>query len=246
MTNVSKCLAVFAAVASLAFFAVVSLSAVGGPNYEGDLDDPVFSDYAFTRNVDDATGKVTWKAESRLKRGDPGNPNAEFQTKAIGQDEKVLAGLLIKALRDKKQQQSEQLTQLDDQINALKTRIADAKKDEATDRQALESRIQGLNTRIEQARKQLLDLRDATNKKTLEDVKKRNEAERRSQDIKRIRNQIEIVVADRERLVQQKRKLEVLLEEMEGTVRRLRERNRLLKGRLPAAAVGSAAAFALP
>lgn len=233
MTNVSKCLAVFATVFSFAFLAVAALSYIGGPNYEGELDAPVFDDYTFTKDVDGATGKLVYKAESRLRRPTGDQPNAEYQTKVIAQDEAVLPKVLIQTLRDKKQQQTDEMKELDDLITDVEAQIALAKKAMEVDRAAMESRIAGLEKQLTNANQALLDVKEEINKTQLDEVKTLNRAERRRQDINRIRTQIEIARADKERLDAQERKLTVQIEELDGDLHLLKERNQLLNKRLP-------------
>ncbi|MCH8830129.1 MAG: hypothetical protein IID45_11190, partial [Planctomycetes bacterium] len=65
MTNISKCLAVLATVASLAYLGVVSVSVVGGPNYDANFDDPNLSDVKLTKKVEEETGKANYHVDAR-------------------------------------------------------------------------------------------------------------------------------------------------------------------------------------
>ncbi|GAB4142722.1 MAG: hypothetical protein Tsb009_13240 [Planctomycetaceae bacterium] len=241
MTNISKCLVVLAAVASLAFLGVVSVSSVGGPNFEAQFEDPTLSGIAFSEKMDEETGKVTYSAQTRRKRpSDPNNPNSEYVEKKIETDSKVLPRVLIKAREFVAQEQKLREEELDLAINGgqknnrpvigLKKKIENAKKLIAMDIQAMEKRLTDLKTQFEAAYKTLEGLNAQAVTAATDTLSKRREAKRRRQEIERLRNQVEDLKADQFRLLEQKRKLEVLLVRLVGINERLeRRRQNLIK-----------------
>lgn len=233
ITTLSKCLTVLATVASLGFLALVSLSAVGGVNFEGQLDEPEYSDFIFTKSTDETTGEVRWKAETRLERyQEPGNRASAFGKQVAAENAKVLPAVMIKALQMTQRYQQADLAELDQKIKDLKQRISDAEQSIQADRTALEKRIEGLIAALARKNQQLAETVRTINETKGNDLKKRQEAERRRIDIERLNNQIGILRADRERLLAQQQKLLVLLEELRGTVRLLQQRRNVLQQEL--------------
>jgi hypothetical protein len=217
MTNISKCLAVLATVASLAFLGVVSLSSVGGPNYEAEINDPALKGVLFVKNVDEATGKVTWSAKSQPTTG-----SADGQ---IVKDDKVLADAILKAHQRVQQMQSQRSKELDDLKDRRKKDIEEAKRLYAIDIKAMDAREAELKKQLAAQEKVLRDLKAeiiATRDKSL---KKKDETKRRKNDIRRLGHLIAELQADRERLLVQQKKLEVLIESIRGTNLRLKQRH---------------------
>jgi len=230
MTNVSKCLVVFFVVASLGFLAAVSISAVGGPNYEGELDDPEFSQFTFEKSIDEATGEVTWTAVTDKEMYSvPGDPRSEFGRQTAAENTKVLPAAMIKALEMTQGYQRVRIDELDSRIESLTTKVAEAKQANGADLKALQARLDGLIEELERKNKELAAVQADIADTKLKDLKKREEAKRRRDDIERLKNQIDILEADKVRLDEQQRKLVVLLKQLDGTVRRLRDRNRQLR-----------------
>lgn len=245
MTNFSKCLAVFATVASLAFLGIVSVSAVGGPNYEAELESDALRGLTFEKKVNEETGKVTWSARTNLPRPtDPNNPNSPVQEKVVDQDSKVLAKTLIKSYALVNQEQSDRLAALEKQIKSREQSIAEAKQLIEIDMKALDARIAGLQTLKAQSEAALKTIQDGVADSQQKDAKKRAEAKRREDDITRIQNQITEMIAEKSRLDTQKSKLEVLKEELQLTVQALQRRNNLL--RKNATTSGATSATAAP
>jgi len=246
MTNLSKVLAVLATVASLAFLGVVAVSAVGGPNYEAEIEDPTLSAVTFTREYDEATGVETWTAQSRLKQPeDPTKSASEYKHKVIQSDAKVLPGVLVKAHEFVKQQQKQRLngiTKIDDNgnevvvVKGLNQKIDDRKEQIkqavrlfAIDETAMQKRIAAVDQQLNDLRAQLVKRKDEIISIRRDELEERKRAESLRDDIRRLTNQIDELAADRFRLIEQRKRLVVLIEMMKGTLARLERRNALLK-----------------
>jgi chromosome segregation ATPase len=232
MTNISKSLAVLATVASLAFLGVVSMSAVGGPNFEAEISDPTLNGVYFEKKVDESTGKVTWSAQSQSAPA-----GGDLQ---IVKDGKVLADVILKAQQRVQQLQTQRAKELDDRIKLRKLQIEEARRLYATDIQAMAAREAELRKQLAAQQKKLEEVkaeRDATLDKSLQKIK---EKKRRDNDIRRLGHLIAELQADRERLVAQQNKLQVLIETIRGTNQRLRERHQQLLERTTASKAAAA------
>ena len=233
MTSFSKCLAVLATVASLAFLGLASLAAVGGPNYEAETNDPSLADVVFEQKRNEETGQVTWSAQSRLPIPvDPNNPASAYEQKSISQDEKVLAKVLIESHAFQKKQQTQRKQYLDAQITLRIKQIAEAKSMYKIDKVAMELRIKTLTTQLAVKHAALKTVLAAIVTTREDELKKRNEAKRRRSDIRRLGNLIKELQADRQRLLVQQSKLTKQVETVEGDNRRLLRRNLQLKKRI--------------
>lgn len=230
MTTFSKCLAVLALVASLAFLGIVSVSAVGGPNFEAQLDDPEFSAYVFNKE-EDSEGKVTYSVETKKKRlQDPNNPASAFEIQKVSSgNAKVLPQVMIDTLNAEMRHQQARIALLDKRLANLKQTLAAVKAATAADYKAVQARISALNDAIAAEAKKLSDLNKKVATTQDETRKKAVEAVRRLQEIKRLKNQVEILKADKVRLDQQQTKLEILIKQMQGEVNAAKERNEQLK-----------------
>lgn len=229
MTTVSKCFVVFALVASLAFLGVVSVSAVGGKNYEADLNEPEFSAYAFTKTEGD-DGKVTYSAETRLVRPqDPNNPAGPVDIKKVATNEKVLPQAMIKVLDNESRYQSARLQQLEAERVDLDKKLKAAQAAIAADSKAVQQRLAGLTDAIKNAQTRLSELNKKIVKAEDDARKKQREYQRRQDEIARLENQVEILKADKVRLDEQLVKLNVLEKQLQGEVNAAKQRNDQLK-----------------
>lgn len=233
MTSLGKCLVVVAIVISLAFLGVVGMSWIAGPNFEAELGDPAFSDFHFTKAVDDE-GKATWSAETRLQRyRDPSKRTGKFEIQKVqGANAKVLPSVMMQALKDEKTWQTARKTNLKSQLDALKKKIAAAIAANAADRQAAIKRLEGIDKRIQQLAQTRLNLSTAMRKNLTEVEVARGTIKVREEEIERLTSQIDILKADKERLETQLRKLQVALKELQAEVVRLEDRNGDLKKQL--------------
>lgn len=220
MTNISKCLAVLATVASLAFLGVVSLSAVGGPNYEAELSDPTLNGVVFEKNLDEATGKVTWSAQSQ--------PTAGAADGQIVKDGKVLPEVILKAQQRVQQMQSQRIQQLDKLKDQRTKQIEEAKTYYKIDLQAMAAREADLKKQLTARQKELQQIKSQIIATRDQSLKKKLEVKRRQNDIRRLGHLIAELQADRQRLLVQQQKLEVLIETLQGTNHRLRQRRQQL------------------
>ena len=244
MTKFSKILAVLATVASVAFLGVVSVVALGGPNYEAEISDPLLSSLTFERKTDDETGKDKWTAQTRLQRPtDPKNPKGDFKIKEVPANEKVLADVVVKAhqfvrneqiatIRGTQDQNGRKITKgLDDRIDDRKKQIAEAIRLFEIDQEAMKNRIAGLATQLEQLRATLLARNGEIVTLRQEEYQERQKAQRRRDDIRRLSNQFGELQADRLRLITQEQELVDLIDKIKGTITRLERRNRQLRQR---------------
>lgn len=229
MTIVAKCFTVFALVASLAFLGVVSVSAVGGKNFEAELHNEEYEGYAFTPTEAD-DGKVTWSAETRLpRRTEPNNPASKLEIQKVATNKKVLPQAMIDVLNAEQRAQKTQIDSLDGRIEAMKKKLAAARAAITADKAAIKNRLNALSLAVAAATKQKSDL-SSRQTKTLDDAsKKQLELKRRKEEIARLEDQVEILKADKIRLDEQLIKLAVVEKQLQGEVNAARSRNKQLK-----------------
>lgn len=217
MTTISKCLTVFALVACLAFLGVVSVSSMGGPNFEAHKSDPSLSGVFFTVTVNEETGVVTHSAETRRKLPtDPQNPNSDLAPKSIEKDSKVLGRVIIKARQYVKQDQQEREKAIDEQIVKRTAQIKEAKELLTIDKKAMDDRMASLDQLLKTTQKSLVDLEEAAVQSRTKTLAKEREAARRKQEIDRLRNQVEELIADQYRLSEQLGKLQNTLNQLDS------------------------------
>ena len=229
MTIVAKCFTVFALVASLAFLGVVSVSAVGGKNFEADLNNEEFEGYAFTATEAD-DGKVTWSAETRLpRRSDPKNPASKLEIQKVANNKKVLPQAMIDVLNAEQRAQTNKISSLDTRITAMTKKLTAARAAIAADQAAIKKRLDALSLAVAAATKQKSDLSSQQTKTLDEATKKQLELKRRLEEIARLEDQVEILKADKVRLDEQLIKLAVVEKQLQGELNAARSRNKQLK-----------------
>lgn len=229
MTTISKCLTVFALVASLAFLGVVSVASIGGPSYEGHLTDPSLSSIDFETTMNEETGELTYSAATRRKvPTNPDDPNSELAVKSIAKDSKVLADVVVKARQFVARQQQQKEEALTQKITRRQQQIDEAKRLLAVDKKALEARLASLDTLLKTTQKTLEGLEQQAVDTRTKVLAKEREAARRKQEIDRLRNQVEELIADQFRLQQQVVKLENILVRLREINSRLERRKQVL------------------
>lgn len=244
MTTIGKCLVVAMTILALAFLGFVSVSMVGGPDFQAHLDDETLQGYAFTSEVDEVSGKVKWSASARRPR-----PTVEqgrvtgYEEVSIEADTPLLASAIVKARKDLKQQQDEQIAALEQRIDGhtdaqgrkipgLRQQIDHARALQQADLKAMEARLDELNQVLEAAHEEVNRLSRELIRASEEVVRKRGEARRRREEVDRVQHQIKEVQADIYRLTEQRKTLEDTLVRRRGIADRLeRRRQQLLEQR---------------
>jgi len=218
-TTFSKCLSVFVAVAALLFLGFAAVSLVGGPNWAA-------------RNAD-LTGY-----EFELSEGE--NPEWSWTRRSDQQKSKtnppILPAAIVAARADLKTKQDAQIQELKQQITAAKAKQIEADKLIAEDEVALANRQKLLLAE----RRQIHDEIEAQQQKNTGKITKgtdqtpgtqsiRDEITLRREDVYRLRAQLEEIQTDRYRATRQMEKLEDLLTQLQGDIKKLERRQEQLK-----------------
>lgn len=231
MTNISKCLVILALVASLAFLGTISVSMVGGPNFETAFNEPALDDVFLEKKVDEETGKATYTVQTAIKRPSVAdNPDSELASKYIDKDSKILPQTIIKAHEFITKGQKVTEEELDQEIKHFIAKISAAQQHIKTDQVALELRVKVLGktlidtyTKLEEINRQAADAATQT-------LTKMKIAEWREQEIQRLRSQVNVMKAEQYRLQEQIKKFRLNLVELEGINELLlKRREQLLK-----------------
>lgn len=212
MTRISKILAVFLAVGSLAFAGFAIATTFGGPDWQALLDDPMFNGYKIARTGGE---KPLWEAT-----------RASDEEK-IGSSRR-LPEVIVKVMDDILKRQSERTQQLGAEEQALRSRIQLLELSLAADIEALKAFDQAQRQRIADLRKQGDDVAARAISATADAQKLENIIATRREDILRLRQQVEELQTDSFRLEQIRKQLANELIQMQGLVNRAQARQRQL------------------
>ena len=217
-TTFSKCLSVFVTLAALLFLGFAAVTLVGGPNWSARTED--LADYDFKESEGE---KPEW---SWTRRSDQ-------QTKKANPP--ILPAAIAAARADLKSKQDTRIQDLKKQITAAKAKQTEADKLIAEDLAALANREKLLLAE----RGEIAGKIDAQQQKNTEKIKGtaqtrgtqsvRDEIALRREDVYRLRSQLEEIQTDRYRATRQREKLEDLLTQLQGDIRKLQRRQEQLK-----------------
>ena len=231
MTNISKILAVFVTVVSLAFMGAVFVGSAGGMNFETETKHQTLSSIRFESKYDEATGKTLWSAQTISARRDPNNATAKFEVADVGKDEANLPKLVVDAQKRVETDHRNKSKQLDADIKAVTFKIKKTKDTVKVDMLAMERRLTELKTQLEKRRTFKKTQQARVAKLQLDAISDREKALRRSDDVERIRDQIDEIDGEIYRLAEQQKKLVVYIDAMKGTIERLENRLKKIETR---------------
>lgn len=211
-------MAVFLTVIALLFMAFAGATTLGGPNWFGRTTE--MTDYTFAEN--------------------PGPPVSYTATnRATGQPVKqgnLVADVVVAALKDQKSALQQKEQQLDDSISRLemlKTRTEALQK---LDEQALLAKQAEYAQQLEQLQQQIVETHDQMTQVVIKTSQLNQTLGLRTEDVFRLRDQLAVLRADHERLVEQKALLVDILTLLEGNIDQLQRRKEQLEAALPAKA----------
>ena len=217
MTTISKVLAVFVSVASIAFMAFALAQRTGGPNWEAEArEDDLQAAYMFQKIEGETT---SWDVTRRFDdgQGDDTLPRAVMLPLAVMKAREDLLASQNKRISDIQ----EELQRVSARKVILETTIQDDLDALKATQEKLVTVAQGLDKQIEAASKQLTSLSEES-----EEI--RQEARKRGEDVIRLRNQLAEIETDIFRLGQLRTKLTDRLVRIKITNRSLSQRNRSL------------------
>jgi len=217
MTTISKTLAVFAAVAAVAFMGFAAVTVVGGPNWEAEMAaSDIGEDYVFEKAVS-ADGKVTWSAKVRRTQ------------EAIPVSKPGVAASAVIAVRQKvANDQKSQLQRIEKLLPSLETGTKQAQTLMAADQVAMKKRLDEMTAELKSIQQQLDAASKKFVKKASETQSKQTEAANRREDVFRLQAEYNEIRTDRDRILRMTKELEKRLIRLNGDVARLERRNQQL------------------
>lgn len=214
MTKFSKILVVLVTFGSLAFMGAAAVTALVGPNWHAEAEKE--TGYVFEKKEGETP---TWTVKSRLT-------GEELKTS------RLLAETVIAARKDRISKQQERLEQLDKRIPAVEKALKEARAVQQTDTKGMQQREIQLAQQLAALNQQIDELTNLGIAKADEAQAIRVEAEKRREDVFRLRNQLDEIRSDTFRIAEQKKQLEDQLVRLNGILSRLDRRQQQLKAQL--------------
>jgi len=208
-TNVGKVLAVLTMVASLTFFAFVSVATFGGTNWEAVAHN--MDGYTFTESPEHV-----WSGQKHVGEGQLTSS-------------KTIEAVIDAAYQDMNTTAQNELRELEADTPTIQQQVDEAKA-------AIEVDIAALDARLEEVRQQLADKRadvDAKTSEVQEAAVKVQELEDRirlrREDVLRLQAQVEEIRIDRFRIQEIDQQLRDLIQQIDGSIERARRRQTQLE-----------------
>lgn len=215
LTRISKVLAVFIAVGSIAFVGFAIATTFGEPDPLQALSDPAFNGYAISKQV----GGQLWEA----KRG--------IDQSSVGTS-KVVHEVMVKVLNEVDQNNKQEIQLLQQRQAALQAHVDELLAVNPADTKALEAFEAQNRAYLAQIRADEATTTTAVISATAESQKKEQEVARRREDVFRLKQQVEELKTDLFRLQEIALRLESLNVQIQGDVQQSLDRNAQLKTRL--------------
>jgi hypothetical protein len=215
MNKFSKPLVVFTAAAAVSFLGFSAVSSVGGPNWTAEAE--LLPDYAFEK-VDGE--KTTWKVTDRLTNENVSVPKPEVQASAVIAARKHYSAKLDKRTKANNDEALKARTQLEE---AVKLREADIL--------AMQKREAEMAALLEADNKKILESQAETVRKSQEAQAVRAEAEKRREDVYRLKREFEEIRANLFQAIEQQKKLRDHLIRLEGVIGPLERRQEQLNSK---------------
>jgi len=213
MNKYSKPLVVFTAAASITFLAFSAVSTVGGPNWDAEAE--LLPDYKIEAVEGETT---TWKVTN----------NRTGQAVSTTAPE-VYAAAIIAARKDIDKLQGAEIARLNEETTEVKARLAEAIKLREADVQAMAQREANLSAQLDAVNKKILDTQNAAVAKSQEAQAIRADAEKRREDVYRLKRELEEIKADRYQALEHQKKLQDYLTRLEGVIGPLERRQEELE-----------------
>jgi DNA repair exonuclease SbcCD ATPase subunit len=215
-TGIGKILAIFVAVASIAFMGFAFAVKFGGPDW-----------MKFTRNKDFEGYKIV-KREGEAPQWVATQSRDESQ---VGSSP-VLPAVIAKVMDDIQQERQQEISALTAREPELKEKAERLKTTRTLDEPALDAHVQELRKAIKDARDQSNILAQRVLAATAEAQKLENQVSARREDVFRLEAEVNEIRADHFRLTQLRSQLEDLLRQVEGDLDRAKERAQELDAKL--------------
>jgi len=212
ITKLSKLLAIFVTVASLAFVGFAMATVFGGPDWKTEMNAEYFDGYTITKS---SGPDGTWTATRASDEGSAGSSKAlpEVLTKVMDE----VAGI-----------RTQKLSELAAQEAAIQKRIDDLKGLLPNDEAGVATYIAGIRERLSAARKQEADVAAQVIAATNESQKIESQVANRRDDVLRLQEQVAELKADIFRLEEIEVDLVDRLNQIRGSLELASERqNRL-------------------
>lgn len=214
MTQISKVLAIFVAVASLAFVGFAIATTFGGPDWTT----VVQADYFKAYRIEQAPGAETlWTAV----RGSDEEQVASSR---------VLPEVLTRVMDEVEQNRQERIRTLKEREPLLEERIAALGAVREADEEALKNYEADQRKRLAETRQQEGETASRVVAATEESQKLEDQIAARREDVFRLRQEVEELRADQFRLEEIQAQLRDLLNQIEGNLLRAEQREALLQG----------------
>lgn len=213
-TKIGKVLAIFIALAGVAFFGFATVTAVGGPNWTQMMQAKDLHDYYFEVSEDK---QPTYTVKRAL-----GNA-------AVGSPTKIAPAAIVAARTDLKTNQMEERDELEKELGDLQDKLAKANKFIAEDKKGVEARMTQLKAELDAVNKKIEEVSNVIQQTSAQVQSTQNEAIRRQEDIRLYEVQLEELKTDKFRAEQQIKILRDQLVRIRGTNEQLERRNEDLK-----------------
>jgi chromosome segregation ATPase len=212
MRSIGKVLAVFTAFGSLAFLGFAWVTAAGGPNWRAEAID-LREDYV----VDNPEGGAAYAVRS-VRDADQ-----------FSKSSPLLPEVVIAARKHKATRQQEQIRELEEQIEGVKTELTNVEQFIRVDLAALAQREAELVAELTALNEQISALTQQGIEKAQAAYESQAEAQRLRNDVARLKTQLDEIRTDRHRAETQQAKLKDLLIRYESQLNALERRNQQLK-----------------
>jgi hypothetical protein len=207
MTTISKCLVVFAVIASFAILGFSAVGYFGGTNWETESEK--LTGYSFTKEGVEST---SWSVIERITQRNVGSNMS-------------LPAAVIAARQDIVSQQRDKIAPLDEQIPQVEAKLAEARELISTDEAALLTRATELSAELDANEAQFIALSNQVTDKTRQGYRIQAEARERREDVLRLTDELALVRTDGYRTGEQLKKLTNTLNQYQLDMARARERN---------------------
>lgn len=213
LTQISKILAVFVTIASLAFVGFAVATTFGGPDWVAVAQD--IDGYSFSKSDGP---DAQWSATRARDAGNVGSS-------------KVLPDLITKVLNEKAQQNQQRISELQSRLPLIEQRIAAQSQFEPVDVKALEEHQAWLLAQLTATREELQRVSADAIEATNESQKLEQQIVARREDVLRLEAQVDELRADLFRLEAIRRQLNDLVNQVEGDLARASDRDQQMKDR---------------
>ncbi len=213
-TNVGKVLSVVTAVASVIFLGFVSVAVFGGPNRAGEARQ--IEGYTFTRTPATDTQSPQWTVTKHVGEGN-------FQPSP------VIEPVMVAALKDKHNEEQQELNDLQARVSPLEQQISAAKTTITADLAALDARMQELEAALQDKRDEVQATAEQVEMKAIEVQKVELRIEARREDVLRLMAEVDELRTDNFRIREIQQQLQDLIQQLDASLDRTQRRQNQLR-----------------